>query len=218
MTGIPRFEADEQELRNEHGEPGTNIVTVSGLTGTGTSTLAGFLADEFDMERFDAGQFFREQAAKRGMDIQEFDDKQPEIEEEEDIDFDLEWDCTALRYAFTKDKFVLEGRLAGALLHGIAPVRVWVECDPVTVAERLTSHEDDGSRAADRDGMTVAEATAYVKERNENVMQRYKDKYDIDPTKEEFYNVFIDNSQPLDVVKQEIAAKVRDVLGRETER
>lgn len=214
MTGIPRFESFERELRDQHGAPAQTILTVSGLTGVGTSTIATFLADQFELEHFDAGQFFREQAARRDMDIQEFDRRTEEIEAEEGIDFDLEWDRTALEYAFTRDRFVLEGRLTGALLRSISPVRIWVHCDPAIVAERLAAHDvaEDGDRVADRDGMTRKEAEDYVRERNRKVLARYEEKYGIDPRDDRFYNVRIDNSQDLDRVKSDVLEQVRAQL------
>lgn len=215
MTGIPSFNDFETELRERYGEPSTDIITVSGLTGTGTSTIASFLADMFDMQRFDAGHWFRKQAKKRGMDIHEFDKRTQEIEDEEGIDFDLEWDRTALRYAFTRDNFVLEGRLAGVLLEDIATVRVWVKCDPVVVAKRLTAHDDStasGTRLADRENMSLEEAEDYVQERNEQVMQRYRKKYGINPRDETHYNVIVDNSNSFDEVKDDLVASVQDML------
>lgn len=202
MTGIPRFQAYEDELRDRYGDPNQNIFTVSGLSGTGTTTIANLLADMFDLERISAGDFFRKKAREFGMDIQEFDEKTPQLEAEQGTDFDLEWDRTALEYAFTRDRFVLDGRLAGALLRDIAPIRVKVVCDPDVVAERITS----------RERLTVAEAKDHVAVRNQEVLQRYKDKYDIDPRTDRFYNVHIDNSQELETVKQSLLDQVNQLL------
>ncbi|MDY6768832.1 MAG: cytidylate kinase family protein [Candidatus Nanohaloarchaea archaeon] len=210
MTGIPFFEEDEAELREAYGAPGDRIVTDSGLVGVGTSTIAGSIADAFDLEHIDAGQFFREQAEKRGMSIDEFDRRLQEIEAEEDTDFDIEWDRHVLEQAFQQDDIVFEGRLTGAVLQDIAPVRVWVECDTATVAERLQERDTTAERIpADA---TVADLEAYVERRNEELMARYMDKYGIDPRDTAYYNVVIDNSGELDAVQQELQERVADLL------
>ncbi len=207
MTGIPRFADLEEELRDAHGAPGDRIITVSGFTGVGTSTIAAFLADHYDLEHVDAGQFFREKAAEHGMTIEEFDSEAARIEEEQDIDFDLEWDRTVLRTAFQEDGLVLEGRLTGVLLDGIAPVRVYVECDPATIAERMQGRES-AAESIDDD----ADVRAYVEERNRKQLARYREKYGIDPRDHDFYNVVIDNSRDLAAVQQELVRRIDPLL------
>ncbi len=205
MTGIPTFDDVERDLRETHGAPNREIFTVSGLTGAGTTTHAKFLCDVFGFDRVTAGDFFRERAAEMSMSIQEFDRRQPTLEDELDTDFDMEWDRTALEYAFTRNRFVLEGRLAGALLQDIAPLRIWVTCDPDTVADRIRGRED----------MTKETAREHVRSRNRDAMNRYKEKYDIDPRDSRFYNVKIDNTGDLDDVQSTLLSKVKAVLQSE---
>ncbi len=209
MTGIPFFEDYEAQLRKEYGEPGDRIVTVSGLTGVGTGTLAAFIADEFDLDHIDAGQFFREKAAEYGMSIDEFDAEADRIEEEEDVDFDEEWDRTALRHAFQTDEVLLEGRLTGVLLEDIAPVRIWVTCDTATVAERIADRDNP---AEDLQGMAVEDLESYVESRNQEQLRRYREKYGVDPTRERYYTLVIDNSGSLDGVQSEIRDAVADLF------
>lgn len=210
MTGIPFFADDEDALRAEHGEPGDRIVTVSGFTGVGTSTIASIVADEFGLAHVDAGAFFRAKAEEHGMTIEEFDSQAAEIEAERDIDFDIEWDRTVLEYAFTRDDLVLEGRLTGALLSDIAPVRVYVTCDPETVAERMRSRESAAeSIPADADADDLA---AYVRERNRKQLARYEEKYGIDPRDRSFYNVVVDNARDLETVREDVLDRVSALL------
>lgn len=202
MTGIPRFEDYEAELRDRFGSPASTIFTVSGLTGTGSTTVATFLCEEFDLDHVNAGDFFREKAKEFDMSLQEFDTRTEEIEEREGRDFDLEWDRQALKYAFTRDDFVLEGRLAGVLLRDIAPVRIKVTCDADVIAERIHDRED----------LSVAEAKEYVETRNREVLQRYRDKYGVNPRKDAHYNIVVDNSDSFDAVKDTLIDKVRNRL------
>ncbi|MDY6766463.1 MAG: cytidylate kinase family protein [Candidatus Nanohaloarchaea archaeon] len=209
MTGIPRFTGHEAELQEEHGQPGDRIVTVSGLTGVGTGTLASFLADEFALTHVDAGQFFREKADEFGVSIDELDARQAELEAEHGIDLDTAWDRTALRYAYTRDDLLLEGRLTGALLQDIAAVRVWIECDTATVAERIADRDNP---AEDLQGRDAEELEAYVRQRNHEQLERYRSKYGVDPTDTRFYNVVVDNSRELSTVQEELREQVADLL------
>jgi len=210
MTGIEFFEGYESELRDEQGDPGERVFTVSGLTGVGTGTLSEFLAEQYGLQHIDAGQFFRGKAEEHGMSIDEFDSEADEIEEEKGIDFDTEWDRTALEHAFTEDDILLEGRLTGALLQDIAEVRVWVECDARTVAERLKDRESQAEKFPEN--VTVEELEEHVEKRNQAALERYREKYGVDPRELSYYNVVIDNSRELERVKDRLLEKVEEVL------
>ncbi len=201
MTGVPGFAAWEDELRAEHGAPGEDIVTVSGFTGVGTTTVTLFLCDRFGLDHVDAGSFFREKAAEFGMDIREFEEQAPALEEEHGTDFDREWDRQALQYAYTRDGFVLEGRLSGVLLRDVAPIRILVTCDRETVVERIMEREE-----LDREA-----AAAYVDSRNDEALARYREKYGVDPEDEAHYNVVLDNSDPFGQVKERLLRKLREL-------
>lgn len=201
-TGIPRFEAYSKELREKHGKPEGLVVTVSGLSGVGSSTVADFIADRYELDKIGAGAFFRSEAKKRGMDIYTFREKQDEIEEEEGVNFDLQWDKRALRYGFTRDDLLLEGRLTGALLEGIAPVRVLVICDAKTIARRVSEREDKSYKKALKD----------IKERNENDIEIFQNKYGVDPRNRKYYTHIIDNSGTLEETRNQIRRKLDPVL------
>lgn len=210
MTGIPFFADEADALREAHGAPGDRIVTVSGFTGVGTSTIASIVAEAFDLEHVDAGAFFRAKAEEHGMTIEEFDSEAAEIEAETGVDFDVEWDRTVLEYAFTRDDLVLEGRLTGALLSDIAPVRVYVTCDPETVAERMRSRESAAESIPD--DADADDLAAYVRERNRKQLARYEEKYGIDPRDRSFYNIVVDNSRDLETVRAEVVERVGELL------
>ncbi|MCJ7479255.1 MAG: AAA family ATPase [Candidatus Nanohaloarchaeota archaeon QJJ-7] len=211
MTGIPLFEDHEEGLIEKYEGPGEKIFTVSGLTGVGTGTLSELLAEHYGLEHIDAGHFFREKAEEHGMSINEFRSEAERIEEEENVDFDQEWDRTALEYAFKKDELLLEARLSGVLLQDIAEVRVWVECDPRTVAERLKGRETLAEKIPAED-VNVEEIVDHIQQRNQEDLETYREKYGVDPSKEEYYNIVIDNSRELEEVKRELFQKVSGLV------
>ncbi|MFP4045747.1 MAG: (d)CMP kinase [Candidatus Aenigmatarchaeota archaeon] len=201
MTGIEKFEEYERKLRENH-QPGEMIFTVSGLPGRGKSTLARFLADEFNLNLFTAGDFHRQEAGKRDLSIGEFMEQIDEIEEREGVDFDLKLDKKILETAYKNDKIVFDSRLAGILLQDVADIRILVECSIENVAERV----------AQREGWTKEEAREHIEERARVERRRYKEIYGVDLTDRKYYNIVIDNSGPLEETEKELLEKVKQKL------
>lgn len=207
MTGIERFEDYERKLREKYGAPGL-VFTVSGLSGVGKSTLSRFLARELNLELISTGKFFREEAKKRDMDIVDFTKNIQKIEEKEGVDFDIMWEKKTLELAFKRDKILIQGRLSGVILHDIAPVRIFIECDRDVIADRV----------AQRENVSTEEALKGIKERDKELQRKFEKKYGVDPTKRKYYNVIIDNSGDLKETKENLMNKVNKVLsGKDVE-
>ena len=122
------------------------LITISGLPGSGTTTVSRLVADALGLERLPGGEVFRQMAAEAGMTLAEFGahaQGHPEIDRE--LDDRLEARAAA-------GGCVIESRLAGwlATRAGLAAVRVWVEC----------ADEVRAGRVADRDGTSLAQALA----------------------------------------------------------
>lgn len=203
MTGIDRFKEYEEELREKYGEASGRIVTVSGLSGVGKSTLARFLSNEMDLRLVSSGGYFREEARKRNMSIREFIENMDSIGQKEDVDFDLKFDRKVLEITFKGDDVVFEGRIAGVLLNDIADVKVLVTCDPETLAERVTQREN----------VPKDKALQRIKRRNKEDVERYKEKYGIDITEKDYYDVVVNNNGSLEESKEDILEKVSQELG-----
>lgn len=202
MKAIDRLEKYRDELKEKHNEPGKNIFTVSGLSGTGSSTVAKLIADKYDLDRFSIGQFFRKEAQKRDMDIVDFMENIEHIEDEEDIDYDVLGDKKIIEKAYTQNDVILDGRMAGVLLVEEAKVRVLVTADPETVAERLELREN----------VSQSEAIKRAKNRNEADVGRYRKKYGIDVTNNKYYNVVVENNDDIETLKERLFDKIEKVL------
>ena len=63
------------------------IVTIGGLAGTGTTTLAEVLSEKLDVPYISAGFIFREMAAEKGMSVLEFSEL---AEGNDDIDKEID--------------------------------------------------------------------------------------------------------------------------------
>lgn len=158
------------------------IITISGLAGTGTTSLSRELRDALGYEYIYAGQIFRDEAALRDMSIDAFVEllkKNPEI--------DKSIDLKMVEHAKSNDKIILEGRLTAYMMekHGIPALKILL----------VTPYEVSTQRVADREGISLEEADRVVKKRDKTDHERYLDFYDIDIHDEAIYDYVIDSNK-----------------------
>lgn len=114
-------------------------VTVSGHPGSGTSTLVQALADRFGWTTLNGGQIFREEAARRGLDLGAFGRLCAE-----DPSVDRELDALLQeRMQAEGGPEVVESRMAGWWSYrlGLGGLRVWLEVDEEERARRVVMRE-----------------------------------------------------------------------------
>ena len=172
------------------------LVTISGLPGSGTSTVAQSVADELGLPRLDGGAVFRTLAAERGLTLAEFGAL---AERESSVDLELD---ARLAIAARAGDVVLESRLAGwiATNEGVDGLRVWVACDASERARRV----------ALREGVDVAVALAANTTREASEALRYRTYYEIDIGDLSPYDLVLDSTAtPPDQLVSEIVGSVR---------
>ena len=128
------------------------IVTISGPPGSGKSTVSRGLAEITGWRIINAGQVFRDLAAKRGMSLADFGElaaKDYSIDKELDtemISIARNTGSKALSSAeeTTGENLILEGRLMGALMHreGISSLKVFIDASIEIRAQRISGRED----------------------------------------------------------------------------
>jgi predicted cytidylate kinase len=170
------------------------LVTISGLPGAGTSTVARLVAEALGLERVDGGTVFRSMAAERGFDVGAFSRVA-----ESDPEIDLELD-QRLAIRVREGGVLLESRLAAwiATNEAIPGLRVWIDA---AEAERAR-------RVAAREGIDPAAALAANRAREASERQRYRTYYGIDLDDRSVYDLVIDSTTtaPDDVAKSILAA------------
>jgi CMP/dCMP kinase len=145
------------------------VIALGGPPGSGKSTAGRLVADRLDLEYRSAGEIFRAEAARLGMDLAAFGryaEGHPEV--------DRELDRTM--QALARPGRLLDGRIQGVLCRrNGTPVRyVVVTADP---DERVR-------RIARRDGQSIAEAAEQVRAREASERARYSRFYGIDLDRE----------------------------------
>ena len=175
------------------------LITISGLPGSGTTTVSRLVADALDLELLPGGEVFRQMAAEAGMTLAEFGvhaQGHPEIDRE--LDDRLEARAAA-------GGCVIESRLAGwlATRAGLLAVRVWVDC----------ADEVRATRVAEREGSSLGQALLDNAERSGLERARYQAVYGIDLDDRSTYDLVLDSTnEPPEALSTAIVERARVVF------
>ncbi|MDD2665639.1 MAG: AAA family ATPase [Methanocellales archaeon] len=154
------------------------IITLGGLSGSGTSTVGRMLADMLQFDIVSAGDMFRNMAKERGVSLLELG-KLAEV----DPKIDKMIDERQAEIAKKKDNVLIEGRLSGWMVDG--DIKIWLKA-PV---------ESRCSRVASREGIPFDQALHDAKERDECDAKRHRELYQIDINDLTHYDLVVDSSK-----------------------
>jgi cytidylate kinase len=151
-------------------------ITISGLSGSGKSTVGKEIARITGLNYFRAGDIFRAEAKKQKIDLYDLCKKRKK-------ELDLFVDKKTLELA-QKGNVILEGRLTGLVAGDYGDIRIFVLCSLKKRAERI----------AERDKMEIKEAFKSIKERDNADIKMYKRIYHVNMLNLNYYNFVIDNT------------------------
>lgn len=154
------------------------IITVSGLPGSGTTTIANLLSKALNLKLISTGETFRELARKKGVSLEEFGKLA-----ENSSKIDKELDKSVLK--MVKEKSIIEGRLTGFMLNrnNIQAFKIWIDA-PLEIRAK---------RVAGREGKTLKQTKKEIKKRERSERKRYKKIYSIDLNDKSIYDLVIDS-------------------------
>ncbi|HYA70195.1 MAG TPA: cytidylate kinase family protein [Thermoplasmata archaeon] len=171
------------------------VVTVGGPPGSGKSTAGRLVAQSLGLEFRSAGDLFRTEARRHGMDLTEFGRyaaAHPEVDRE--LDRSMQALATPGR--------LLDGRIQGPLCR-----RAGVPVYDIVV----TAREDVRvQRVAGRDGQSIDQARRLVREREASERDRYQRFYGIDLAREPASLIVDSSDRSPDGVAEAILAFVRE--------
>ena len=153
-------------------------ITISGLCGSGTTTVASLLSKKLNMELISSGIAFRELARERGLSLEEFGKLS-----ESDSTFDNLIDQKQKEMALDRDNIIAEGRLSGFMVE--AGLKIWLKA-PLEVRSK---------RVAKRENKPTDQALAEITKREECDLKRYEKYYQIDLNDLSIYDLIIDSSK-----------------------
>jgi len=170
-------------------------ITVSGLSGSGKSTVAREIAKIFKLKLINAGDLFRKYARQKKMSLGKVSKSFP-------ASIDYQIDKMTLEAA-QKGRCVIVGRLSAWVTGEWADCRVFVQCNKKIREERI----------AQRDNLTIPAARINVNNRDKGDCSRYEKLYKINLKDKTIYNLIIRNNEiTLPKLKKEISQRLKDFL------
>ena len=163
-------------------------ITITGILGSGKSTVAKKLAELYGFEIFSTGAILRAAAAERGMDLLDLN-KELNSKLDSDRSMDDLIDNTTIRVASERkdDKLIFDSRMAWHFVPGA--FKVFVTVDPRVAAERVIKDPRPGEPAED-----VDELCAELVERSRVEQTRFQYLYGVDYYDYKNFDLVVDSS------------------------
>jgi cytidylate kinase len=169
------------------------LITISGEPGSGKTTVARLLARELGLPHVYAGDLYRQEAKRRGLDLERFNAL---CEKDHSVDRHLD---AAMTERARQGDVVLEGRLAGyfAAKEGLDALKVWLTASDDVRARRVAQREEG-------DWRKVLEENRV---RHLSDARRYRQIYGFDLADTGVYDLVLttDDATPEDLVEQLVA-------------
>ena len=164
-------------------------ITITGKLGSGKSTVAKKLVEQYGFEIFSTGAILRAAAAERGMDVLELN-KELSAKLDSDRSMDDLIDNTTIRVAAERkdDKLIFDSRMAWHFVPD--SFKVFVTVEPRVAAERVMKDPRPGEPAEDID-----ELCAELVERSKVEQSRFMQLYGVDYYDYNNYNLVVDSSR-----------------------
>ncbi len=170
------------------------IITITGQTGSGVSTITNLLSKSLEYRKFSAGSFFRSLAQKYNMTINELNEL---AQNNKFIDKELD---TLTRRIGEGNETVLDARLGYYWIHD--SFRVYLSTDPEVAAKRI--HNDILNSGRLEEGVTdINQTMFYIQNQTQSIKDRYFRDYGIDITNTNMFDLIIvtDEQSPEEVAK-----------------
>lgn len=173
------------------------MIAMGGLHGTGKTTYAKALAQQFSLRHVSAGEAFRKLAEEEGLTLQELAEK---AEMDPSIDRRID---EAVKKEAALGSVVIDGQLAAWMAGDNADLKIYLTAPDKVRFERI----------ACRDGLTLQEAEHTTREREAREMRRFKELYGIDVKDLSIYHLIIDTSLlPLEETMKTLKNIVSDYI------
>jgi len=169
------------------------ILTISGLHGTGKSTVGKLIAKKLGIKYYSTGQIFRDLAKEMNLTLEEFTEY---VENNPNIDKRL--DDKIIDIA-NKGDVIIDSQLSAYILKSIANFKILLTC-PLEIRVR---------RITERDNASYNEKLKETLLREESELERFKKLYNIDLNDAEkngkIYDLIIDTGN---LTVEEISEKI----------
>jgi cytidylate kinase len=155
-------------------------ITVSGLPGSGTTSLSRYLAERHGFSMISAGEVFRQLAKEHNMELARFGELA-----RQDPSYDKMIDARQKEIAQERDNIIVEGRLSGWMVDN-ADLRIWLYA-PISCRIKRIAFRDQVA-----DEKTAMDLTL---EREQCEADRYRSYYDINISDLSIYHIILNSER-----------------------
>jgi len=153
-------------------------ITVSGLPGSGTTSLSRYLAERHGFTMISAGEVFRQLAREHNMELARFGNLA-----RQDPSYDKMIDARQKEIAQERDDIIVEGRLSGWMVDG-ADLKVWLYAPIGCRIQRIATRDNVADEKT---------AAALTLEREQCEADRYRSYYSIDISDLSIYHIILNS-------------------------
>lgn len=162
------------------------IITISGMPGSGKTTVGKIIAEKLNYNFFSAGELRGKIALDKGLTLDELNSLG-----ETDKTTDTTVDDYQKKLGRENDDFVIEGRLSWYFIPN--SYKIFLDCDSKTAADRLIkSREQRPDESLPSDHEKVRDV---IEKRVRSDAKRYRTFYDLDYQNPKNYDLVIDTSE-----------------------
>lgn len=151
-------------------------LTISGLHGTGKSTIGQHVAEILNLKYYSTGQAFRDLAKEMNMTLEEFTKY---VEDHPEIDQELDDKIISIA---KQGNVIIDSQLGGFFLEEFVDFKIFLTCPIEIRVKRMT----------ERDNTSYEEKLKETKLREQSELERFKKLYDIDLSNEKRLNELYD--------------------------
>ncbi len=182
------------------------IITVASNHGAGKSTTVDLLLEALpNMHKVDISRRFRELAAERGMNADDFTEFLTQnADESEQVDREID---EYQKQQIEKGNVIVDSNL-GAMLAPKATLKVFLKCDIKKRAKRVF---EGGLRYGDKIVETPKQMEKQLETRDKNDQERYKKLYGFDMFNHKHYDLILNSGEN---TKKEVVQNIMDELKR----
>ncbi|MBU0628744.1 MAG: cytidylate kinase family protein [Nanoarchaeota archaeon] len=158
------------------------IITISGIAGSGKSTVAKLLAKKLNLKHYSVGDFMREIARERGITLLELSNIA-----EKDNTIDKELDKKQIELGKKEDNFVIDSRLGFHFIPN--SIKIFLDADIEEAAKRILKEKREHEQYKD-----IQESIEKIKTRIASEDKRYMEYYSVDYHNKGNYEIVIDTT------------------------
>ncbi len=175
-------------------------ITISGMIGSGKSTVADEISKRLGYQRFSSGDFMREIAKEKGIsliDLSKIAETDPSV--------DKEIDQRQIKFGKAHNNFVIDGRLSWYFIPD--SVKIYLDVSNEEAAKRI--YNDKKETRQTEKFSSLEELAKKIQERKNSEIKRYQKYYGINHHDRKNYDIYLDTTHM--TVKEEVDYLMKEI-------